>query len=65
MDADHEIRRVSPVAISSSEGYTDLLNGQMDHGWCFSYTCLKRLMLFAAVVAMDEEYTVHFAGCAL
>jgi hypothetical protein len=23
---------------------------------------LKRLMLFAGVVAMDEEYTVHFAG---
>lgn len=27
MDNDHEIRRVSPVALSSSSGYTDLLNG--------------------------------------
>lgn len=27
MDKDHEIRRVSPVALSSSSGYTDLLNG--------------------------------------
>ena len=24
----------SPVAISSDNGYTDLLNGCMDHGWC-------------------------------
>ncbi len=24
----------SPVAISSENGYTDLLNGCMDHGWC-------------------------------
>ena len=62
MDPDHEIRRVSPVALSSSDGYTDLLNGQMDHGWCFSYTCLKRLMTFAAPVAMGTEYTVHFAA---
>ena len=61
MDPDHEIRRVSPVALSS-EGYTDLLNGQMDHGWCFSYTCLKRLMTFAAPVAIGTEYTVHFAA---
>jgi cysteine-rich repeat protein len=62
MDPDHEIRRVSPVALSSSDGYTDLLNGQMDHGWCFSYTCLRRLMTFAAPVAMGTEYTVHFAA---
>ena len=62
MDADHEIRRISPVAVSSSDGYTTLLNGQQDHGWCFSYTCLKRLMIFAPVVAMAEVYTVHFAA---
>lgn len=62
MDPDHEIRRVSPVALSSSDGYTDLLNGQMDHGWCFSYTCLRRLMTFAAPIAMGTEYTVHFAA---
>lgn len=34
----------------------------MDHGWCFSYTCLKRLMTFWGVVATGLEYTVHFAG---
>mmetsp|Transcript_41983 Transcript_41983/g.98471 ORF Transcript_41983/g.98471 Transcript_41983/m.98471 type:complete len:1625 (+) Transcript_41983:1-4875(+) len=62
MDADHEIRRPSPVAVTSETGYTDLLNGCMDHGWCFSYTCLKRLMTFWAVVTMQTEYTVHFTG---
>ena len=31
MDKDHEIRRISPVAVSS-DGYTNLLNGCMDHG---------------------------------
>jgi hypothetical protein len=33
MDADSEIRRISPVAVSSDDGYTDLLNGCMDKGW--------------------------------
>lgn len=50
------------MALSSADGYTDLLNGCMDHGWCFSYTCLKRLMTFWAVVAMGQEYTLHFSG---
>lgn len=62
MDDDHEIRRISPVAFTSSQGFTDLLNGGMDHGWCFSYTCLKRLMTFAPIVAMGETYSVHFSG---
>ena len=31
MDNDHEIRRISPVAVSS-DGYTNLLNGCQDHG---------------------------------
>ena len=62
MDADNEIRRISPVALTSQRGYTDLLNGCMDHGWCMSYTCLKRLMTFWAVVKMETEYTVHFSG---
>ena len=62
MDLDHEIRRISPVALSSDDGYTDLLNGAMDHGWCFSYTCLKRLMTFHGIVAMGKTYTIHFTG---
>jgi hypothetical protein len=62
LDADHEIRRISPVALSSSDGYTALFNGCQDHGWCFSYTCLKRLMTFWTVVGMGRSYTVHFSG---
>jgi len=31
MDKDHEIRRISPVAVAS-DGYTNLLNGCQDHG---------------------------------
>jgi hypothetical protein len=33
MDPDHEIRRISPVALSSNDGFTDLYNGCMDKGW--------------------------------
>jgi len=62
MDTDHEIRRVSPVAFSSSDGYTHLANGCMDHGWCFSYTCLKRLMTFWTIIRTNVEYAVHFTG---
>jgi hypothetical protein len=61
-DADKEIRRISPVAVSSDDGYTSLHNGCQDHGWCFSYTCLMRLMSFWAVVGMEKTYTVHFTG---
>ena len=42
MDVDSETRRLTPIALSSG-GWTDLINGGMDHGWCFGYTCLKRL----------------------
>ena len=31
-------------------------------GWCFSYTCLKRLMTFWAVVKVASTHTVHFTG---
>ena len=60
-DADRMIRRISPVAITS-DGYTNLLNGCMDHGWCQSYTCLERLMTFWAVVKLSTTHVVHFTG---
>ncbi len=31
-------------------------------GWCFSYTCLKRLMTFWSVVKVASSNTVHFTG---
>ncbi len=33
-----------------------------DHGWCFSYTCLKRLMTFWSIISMHQDYTIHFSG---
>ena len=53
-DADRMIRRISPVAITS-DGYTNLLNGCMDHGWCQSYTCLERLM----TTTVDDLMALH------
>ena len=31
-------------------------------GWCFSYTCLKRLMTFWSVVKVASSNIVHFAS---
>ena len=46
----------------STEGYTHLMNGGMDHGWCMSYTCLKRLMTFWAVAKLHAVTTLHFSA---
>ncbi len=58
MDHDTEVRRLSPVAILSSSGYLDLINGPQDHGWCTGYTCMKRVSTFIALVAADQSYDV-------
>lgn len=58
MDRDTEDRRLSPVAILSDNGYLDLINGPQDHGWCFGYTCQKRVSTFMALVAADRNYDV-------
>lgn len=61
MDADTEVRRLSPVALSA-DGYTNLLNGPQDHGWCFGYTCQERISTFYAIVATQRNYTLYFTG---
>ena len=61
LDADTELRRLSPVALSSN-GYTDLLNGPMDHGCCFGYACMERISTFFSIVATQNNYTVYFTG---
>ena len=62
MDTDTEVRRLSPIALNGGDigngRYTDLINGPMDHGWCTSYTCLKRLSTFYTVVASGTEYSI-------
>jgi hypothetical protein len=52
MDKDTEIRRLSPVAVLSEDGYIDLINGPQDHGWCFGYTCQERLSTFHSIIAI-------------
>ena len=58
MDHDTEDRRLSPVAILSDNGYLDLINGPQDHGWCFGYTCQKRVSTFMALIAANKSYDI-------
>ncbi|XP_048585401.1 fibrocystin-L isoform X2 [Nematostella vectensis] len=61
LDADTEVRRLSPVALSA-DGYTNLLNGPQDRGWCFGYTCQERISTFYAIAATHRNYTMYFTG---
>lgn len=61
LDADTEVRRLSPVALSA-DGYINLLNGPQDHGWCFGYTCQERISTFYTVMALQRNYTMYFTG---
>ncbi|KAK3740701.1 hypothetical protein QZH41_019065 [Actinostola sp. cb2023] len=63
LDADTETRRLSPVALCA-DGYVNLLNGPMDHGWCLGYTCQERLSTFYGVVASDMKYSLYFTSYA-
>ena len=66
MDPDTEIRRLSPIALNGGNigngRYTDLINGPMDHGWCTSYTCLKRLSTFFTIVISGTDYTIWLSS---
>ncbi|XP_033119895.1 fibrocystin-L-like [Anneissia japonica] len=61
MDPDTEVRRLSPIAITSN-GYVDLINGPQDHGWCHGYTCQERISTFMAVVASGQTYEMYMSG---
>ncbi|XP_047483365.1 fibrocystin-L-like [Penaeus chinensis] len=61
LDADSLVRRLSPVALIANpgpDGYVDLVNGPMDHGWCLGYTCQRRISTFYSVVAPGQVYEV-------
>ncbi|XP_076045156.1 fibrocystin-L-like [Oratosquilla oratoria] len=67
MDSDTEDRRASPIALIGDpgiDGYVDLVNGPMDRGWCFEYTCQKRISTFYSVVATETFYEMAFTGTA-
>ena len=58
LDADTEVRRLSPIGLGSSNGFIDLLNGPQDHGWCGGYTCQERISTFYGIVATGMVYTM-------
>lgn len=61
MDQDTETRRRSPVALAAN-GYIDLINGPMDHGCCFGYTCQERISTFYSVAAARLNYELQFTS---
>ena len=57
LDADTEVRRLSPIGIGA-DGYIDLVNGPQDNGWCGGYTCQERISTFYTLVATGLNYTI-------
>ena len=63
MDKDTEVRRLSPISVSSTvDGHIDLINGPQDHGWCFGYTCQERISTFHAMVAIGQTFEIHMTS---
>ena len=65
---DSRSRYVHPVHVALANpseagwGSTQHLNAFEDNGWTLSYTSLKRLARFPAVVRLGEKYNITFAG---
>ena len=57
LDADTEVRRLSPIAYGAN-GFVSLVNGPMDNGWCGGYTCQERISTFYLLVASGFNYTI-------
>lgn len=60
-DGDSEDRNFSPVTFNSS-GVIDMAVPQMDVGWCFSYTCQKRLSIFFTYLPTWQITHIKFGG---
>jgi hypothetical protein len=56
-DADSETRNFAPVLLELG-GQVDLLVPAQDFGWCFGYTCQKRLSTFWATAATGHVHRV-------
>ena len=61
LDGDHETRSIVPLTLAHDKT-VDVMNSGQDHGWCFGYTCLKRLMAFNSIVSTGKEYHVYFGA---
>ena len=57
LDADSEVRRLSPFALAA-DGYIDILNGPKDHGWCGGYTCQERISTLYGIIAPGLNYEI-------
>jgi hypothetical protein len=62
MDNDTESRRIAPVAVLSDNGYLDLINGPQDHGWCFGYTCQKKISTFLSLIVSNHSYDIYLTA---
>ncbi|EFJ47178.1 hypothetical protein VOLCADRAFT_92358 [Volvox carteri f. nagariensis] len=58
-DKDTEDRNFGPVFFNVS-GSIDLVTAAMDHGWCFAYTCQKRLSTFWTYVPTGQTVYINF-----
>ncbi|CAF4366562.1 unnamed protein product [Rotaria socialis] len=62
MDSDTETRRLSPIAIMSSNGYIDLINGPQNHAFCNGYGCRRRISTFMAIVESGQTYQIYLTS---
>ncbi|GIM05166.1 hypothetical protein Vretimale_9611 [Volvox reticuliferus] len=60
-DKDSEDRNFGPVFFNVS-GSIDVVTAAMDHGWCFAYTCQKRLSTFWTYVPTGQTVYINFTG---
>ena len=60
-DADTEDRNFSPLILATNSSKNILIN-TMDQGWCFGYTCQKRLSTFWTYAHTDTVYSLDFTG---
>lgn len=60
-DPDSEDRNFSPVFFNVS-GVIDMVVTAMDQGWCFAYTCQKRLSTFWTYLPTWHVARVNFTG---
>lgn len=61
LDIDTEERRLSPIGVGGN-GFINLNNGPMDHGWCGGYTCQERISTFYIVVVSGFNFTIGLTG---
>ena len=61
LDSDTETRNFSPVLFNVS-GSVDLVIPPFDHGWCFAYSCQKRVSNFHTYVPSNQFVNMTFTG---